>query len=80
MGKIINRQSLAASVQRTQSTLAGHSGVPRGMNVARMNANRGIRIATQHSTNAGSIRTLCAPRCGAILATLAPNELDLASN
>ena len=41
-----NRQSPVASVQRTRSTLAGHSAVPRGMNVTRMNANRAMRIAT----------------------------------
>ena len=42
-----NRQSPIASVQRTQSTLAGLSAVPRGMNVKRMDANRAIRIAAQ---------------------------------
>ena len=42
-----NRQSPIASVQRTQPTLAGHSAVPRGTNVKRMNANRAIRIAAQ---------------------------------
>ena len=35
-----NRQSPIASVQRTRSTLASHSAVPRGTNVKRMNANR----------------------------------------
>ena len=42
-----NRQSPIASVQRTRSTLASHSAVPRGMSVKRMNANRAIRIAAQ---------------------------------
>ena len=37
-----NRQSPIASVQRTQSTLASHSAVPRGTNVKRVNANRAI--------------------------------------
>ena len=36
-----------ASVQRTQSTLTGHSAVPRGTNTTRMNADRAIRIAAQ---------------------------------
>ena len=44
-----NRQSPIASVQRTLSTLAGHSAVPRGTNVKRMNANRAIRIAAQRT-------------------------------
>ena len=44
-----NRQSPIASVQRTRSTLAGHSAVPRGTNVKRMNANRAIRIAAQRT-------------------------------
>ena len=37
-----NRQSPIASVQRTRSTLASHSAVPHGTNVARTNANRAI--------------------------------------
>ena len=40
-----NRQSPIASVQRTRSTLASHSAVPRGTNAKQMNANRAIRIA-----------------------------------
>ena len=44
-----NRQSPIASVQRTRSTLASHSTVPRGTNVKRMNANRAIRIAAQRT-------------------------------
>ena len=44
-----NRQSPIASVQRTRSTLAGHSAVPRGTNTTRMNANRAIRIAAQRT-------------------------------
>ena len=44
-----NRQSPIASVQRTRSTLASHSAVPRGTNVKRMNANRAIRIAAQRT-------------------------------
>ena len=48
-----NRQSPiashAASVQRTRSTLAGHSAVPHGTNVKRMDANRAIRIAAQRT-------------------------------
>ena len=40
-----NRQSPIAFVQRTQSTLASHSAVPRGTNVKRMNSYRAIRIA-----------------------------------
>ena len=47
MGKIANRQSLAASVQRTRSTLASHSAILQGTDVKRMNANRAIRIAAQ---------------------------------
>ena len=50
MGK--NRQSPIASVQRTQSTLAGHSAIPRGTNVKRANAN-----SNRSATNAGSVRT-----------------------
>ena len=38
-----------ANVQRARSTFAGHSAVPRGTNVARMNANRAIRIAAQRT-------------------------------
>ena len=44
-----NRQSPIASVQRTRSTLAGHSAVPRGTNVTRTNANRAIRIAAERT-------------------------------
>ena len=44
-----NRQSPIASVQRTRSTLASHSAIPRGTNVKRMNANRTIRIAAQRT-------------------------------
>ena len=44
-----NRQSPIASVQRTQSTLAGHSASPRGMNTTPTNANRAIRIAVQRT-------------------------------
>ena len=53
MGKFANRQSLA--VQRTRSTLASHSAVPRGTNVKRMNANRAIRIAAHNER--GPVRT-----------------------
>ena len=42
-----NRKSPIASVQRTQSTLAGHSAGPRETNTTPMNANRAIRIAAQ---------------------------------
>ena len=42
-----NRQSPIASDQRTRSTLTGHSAIPCGTNVKRMNANRAIRIAAQ---------------------------------
>ena len=42
-------QSPIASVQRTQTTLAGHSAVPRGTNTTPMNANRAIRIAAQRT-------------------------------
>ena len=35
----MNRQSPSSSVQRARSTLAGHSAVPRGTNVTRMNTN-----------------------------------------
>ena len=42
-------KSPIASVQRTRSTLAGHSAVPRGMNVTPMNANCAIRIAAQRT-------------------------------
>ena len=44
-----NRQSPIASVQRTRSTLASHSAVPRGTNVKRTSANRAIRIAAQQT-------------------------------
>ena len=44
-----NRQSPIASVQRTRSTLAGHSAGPRGTNTTPMNANRAIRIAAQRT-------------------------------
>ena len=44
-----NRQSPIASVQRTRSTLASHSAVPRGTNVKRVNTNRAIRIAAQRA-------------------------------
>ena len=44
-----NRQSPIASVQRTRSTLAGHSAIPSATNVARMNTNRAIRIAAQRT-------------------------------
>ena len=44
----------SASVQRTRSTLADRSGVPRGT-VARMNANRRIQIAAQQTQG------LCGP-------------------
>ena len=44
-----NRQSPIASVQRTRSTLANQSAVPRGTNVKRMNANRAMRIAAQRT-------------------------------
>ena len=39
-----NRKSPIASVQRACSTLAGHSAVPSGTNVTRMNTNRAIQI------------------------------------
>ena len=45
----LNLQSPIASVQRTQSTLASHSAVPRGTNTTPTNANRTIRIATQRT-------------------------------
>ena len=44
-----NRQSPIATVQRTGSTLACHSAVPRGANVKRMSANRAIWIAAQRT-------------------------------
>ena len=44
-----NRQSPIASVQRTQSTLAGHSAGPRGTNTTPTNTNRAIRIAAQRT-------------------------------
>ena len=44
-----NRQSPIASVQRTWSTLAGHSASPRGTNTRPSNANRAIRIAAQRT-------------------------------
>ena len=43
--EVQNGQSPIASLQQTLSTLAGHSAVPRGTKVARMNANRAIQIA-----------------------------------
>ena len=42
-------KSPIASVQRTQSTLAGHSAGPRGTNTTLTNANRAIRIAVQRT-------------------------------
>ena len=42
-------KSPIASVQRTRPTLAGHSALPRGTSVKRMNANRAIRIAAQRT-------------------------------
>ena len=44
-----NRQSPIASVQRTRSTLAGHSADPRETNTTPTNANRAIRIAIQRT-------------------------------
>ena len=44
-----NRQSPIPSVQRTQSTLASHSAVPRETNVTGMNANRVIQTAAQRT-------------------------------
>ena len=44
-----NRQSPIASVQRTRSTLAGHSAGPCGANTTPTNANRAIRIAVQRT-------------------------------
>ena len=45
----LKRQSPLASVQRTRSTLAGHSAIPCGTNVELTNANRAIQIATQRT-------------------------------
>ena len=42
-----NRQLPIASVQRTRSSLAGHSAILCGTTVSRMNANRAIGIAAQ---------------------------------
>ena len=44
-----NRQSPIASVQRTRSTLAGHSAVPLGTNTTPTDANRAIRIAARRT-------------------------------
>ena len=44
-----NRPSPIASVQRTRSTLAGHSAGLRGTNTIPTNANRAIRIAVQRT-------------------------------
>ena len=44
-----NRQSPIPSVQRTRSTLAGHSAAPCGMNVALTHANCVIRTAAQRT-------------------------------
>ena len=44
-----NRQSPIASVQRTQSTLASHSAVPRGTRTTPTNTNCAIRIAAQRT-------------------------------
>ena len=46
-------KSPIASAQRTRSILAGHSAVPGGTNVTRMNANRAIQMAS--ATNVGSM-------------------------
>ena len=48
MGQIANRQLLVFS-GRSQLSQAGHSIVPRGTNVTRMNANRAIRNAAQRT-------------------------------
>ena len=48
-------KSPIASVQRTQSTLASHSAIPRGMNATRMNANR--LDSNRSAMNAGPMRT-----------------------
>ena len=44
-----------ASIHRPRSTLAGHSAVPRGTDVARMNAN--YAISNRSTRNARSMRT-----------------------
>ena len=49
-----NRQSPIASVQRTQSTLAGHAAVPHGTSVANKRQSRDLNCST---TNAASPRT-----------------------
>ena len=50
-----NLQSPIASVQRTRSTLARHSAIPRG--TTSMNANRGSQRNERNAMNAGSMRT-----------------------
>ena len=52
-----NRQSPIASVQRTQSILAGHSAGPHGMNTTPTNSNRAIRITAQRTQGLPSTRT-----------------------
>ena len=57
---IANRQSQIARVQRTRSTLAGRSAVPRGTKTKPTNANRD---SNRNTMNAGSRRTkLCVSR------------------
>ena len=53
-----NRQSPIASVQRTQSTLAGHSAGPRGTNITPTNANRAIRTAVQQTQGLRGLNTV----------------------
>ena len=48
-GQLRWAKSPIASVQRTQSTLAGHSAGPRGTNTTPTNANHAIRIAVQRT-------------------------------
>ena len=69
-----NRQSPIASVQRTRSTLAGHSAVPRRANVTRMNANRAIQIAAQRTQGLGNPEATRRIGLSKLVGTLRPTE------
>ena len=58
-----NRQSPIASVQRTQSTLAGHSAGPRGTNTTPTSANRAIRTAVQRTQGLRGPNSFLGGRC-----------------
>ena len=55
LGNVRKMESPIAGIQRTQATLASHSAVPRGMNVARISANRAIRVAHNERRVCGTV-------------------------